>query len=49
MKNDKYSPHQQSLRSTHVTIESLKAERFRVKNIRRQANGQPPKKTYSEI
>jgi hypothetical protein len=35
-------PHRQSAHSIHVTVGALKAERLRVKNERRIANGLPP-------
>jgi hypothetical protein len=35
-------PHRQSDHTKHVTVEQLKAERLRVRNERRIANGLPP-------
>ena len=35
-------PHRQSEHSKHVTVGQLKAERLRVRNERRAANGLPP-------
>jgi hypothetical protein len=35
-------PHRQSAHSIHVTVGALKAERLRVRNERRIANGLPP-------
>jgi len=35
-------PHRQSAHSKHVTVGQLKAERLRVRNERRAANGLPP-------
>lgn len=51
-KNNNYdhlSPHYQSRHSQRVTIGSLKAERLRIKNMRRAENSLPPKATYAEI
>lgn len=46
---DHCRPHAQSPHSENVTIGYLKAERLRIKNLRRAENGLPPKASYAEI
>jgi hypothetical protein len=47
--HDHLQPHYQSFHSRKVTIGMLKAERLRIKNMRRAECGLPPKATYAEI
>lgn len=46
---DHCGPGRQSAHSQHVTIGGLKADRLRIKNLRRAENGLPPKASYAEI
>ena len=46
---DHCRPGRQSSHSMTVTIGDLKAERLRMKNLRRAENGLPPKASYAEI
>ena len=46
---DHCRPSSQSSHSCVITIGNLKAERLRIKNMRRAENGLPPKATYAEI
>lgn len=46
---DGFQPHRQSDHGHKITVGHLKAERLRVKNMRRAQNGLPPVKSYAEI
>lgn len=46
---DHCRPHAQAAHSENVTIGYLKADRLRIKNLRRAENGLPPKASYAEI
>lgn len=46
---DHCTPGNQSSHSRRVTIGQAKADRLRIKNLRRAENGLPPKATYAEI
>lgn len=49
MNYDHYQISPQSKHAQRVTIGQAKAQRLRIKNLRRAENGLPPKARYSEI